>query len=727
MVVIGEGTWIEELMRLIVPARSRCNRLHLPSLLLAFAALLALAAPACNSANVASGLVAAEACHENSQCAQGLICALGACTVMCSTAADCVPAGECVFSNDTAACQYKPASCNEQSDCPAPLACASDYHCRNLCTTAAQCNMLGTTGDVCAKDKAGVHFCAPPSDVDGGVLADPPPPGANTAAPVMELDAGVSDGATSGDATTAGHDGGKMDGSPPADAFGDRTVTTHDGGTSDTGSDVSADAPLACNPTCTQMETCIGGASGPTCTPCGAEGLACCQGEQSCGANLSCTANGTCACGAANEACCTGTSCNSGLSCDTDDAGASTCACGEIGTRCCPGVDGGTASCSAGGTCAGSKCGCIVQFAAAGAGTSPGVVLRTDGTVWAAYPTTSTSPFTEMNGNSGPLVATFIAESGTSSSSIGCAIVSGGVWCFPTGETLTDSTDLGAGLGPGDTTSSPVQVLTPVSGGTPLASVMQISGGTSSASNFCAAASDGSAWCWGYGEYGQLGNGGTANSTLASQVMANADTPFADVAEVRIGFESSCARRTDGSVWCWGANSYGELGIPSASMASSYYPVQVPFAGTSAQTTATRLAAGSWETFCAIMQDTSVVCWGYNGSAQAGAPVSNSIGPTSVLVAAGSAPLTGIVDLAGDGSGSMCGKTTDLAVLCWGADSSSTPYPMAYENSAQTAAVGIVAPLSNDYFGLGYIDPDGLLISDGVSTGPVPPCTNLLQ
>jgi hypothetical protein len=649
-----------------------------------------------------------------------------------------VPSGECVFSNDTAACQYLPKSCTMQSDCPAPLACASDYHCRNLCTTAAGCNVLGITGDVCATDKAGVHFCAPPSDVDGGVLADPAPPGANTSAPVMELDAGVSDGAASSDAsgdTTIREVG-------PGDTGSDVSADVRLDVSGDTGSDVTIDAPpldapVVCSPPCAQGETCIGGDSGPTCIPCGTAGLVCCEG-QTCGANLSCSASGICECGAANEACCTGTSCNSGLSCETDDAGASTCACGEIGTRCCPGVDGGTASCSSGGTCAGSKCGCIVQFATGsyaqeygGTGSTPAVVLRTDGTVWASDETQfGGAGFVEIDGNAGPLLASSVALStsgvtNSPQSPIGCAIASGLVWCFPTGETLTDSTDLGAGLGPTDTTSSPVQVQTPVNGGTPLSNITQIAGGEpKSGSNFCAAASDGSAWCWGYGQDGELGNGTTANSSFASQVMANASTPFANIVEVRVGAEVSCARRTDGSVWCWGTNGEGELAVPSSTTPHNYYPIQIPFSGTTAQTTATRLAA-SLTTVCAIMQDTSVVCWGNNSYAQAGAPSSTLVvGPTSILVAAGGAPLTGIVDLAGDAE-SICAKTSDLALLCWGADASG-PYPAAYENSASTAVIGIVAPLSQSPWGLGYIDPDGLLVTGGTSGGPVPPCTNLL-
>jgi|HubBroStandDraft_1064217.scaffolds.fasta_scaffold02736_5 Regulator of Chromosome Condensation (RCC1) repeat protein len=682
-------------------------------------AAVALGAAACNSSSSAPGAAAAQECHVNSDCQSGLICALGECRAQCTTSADCQTGGTCIDNGDVAVCQYASVTpCTKESDCPAPLACASDYRCRNLCMTAADCNVLGIMGRVCAMDANGVDYCADPSQVNAaGVIDDPPPPGAPDTGVMEPFDATVAmmpDGATNDvssneSATNPGQDAAMSDASTA-------------------GTDANSDGPVTCSPSCTQGQTCIEGPSGPTCTPCGtAAGVICCDGQM-CGANLTCTSSGICGCGAANQPCCGGDTCTSSLTCAADDAGAggqSICACGEVGTRCCAGLDGGAPSCSVSGVCAGSNCTCIVQFAAAGSGSAPGVVLRTDGTVWAAG---STGAYAEMSGSSGPLVATAIAASEGYESSvvpIGCAIVSGGVWCFPVGGTLTDSTDLGAALGATDTTSSPVQVLTlPQGGAMPLTNVTQIAGGVPlGGSNFCAVTSDGSAWCWGWGQDGQLGNGGTGDSNVASQVMASAISPFTNVAEVRIGYDASCARRTDGSVWCWGLNPYDELGVPPTTT-QSYYPVQVPFSGSTAQRTATRIWGGRSETFCAIMQDTSVVCWGYNSNGQAGAP-SENVGPTSVLLSAGGAPLTTAVDLAGDGYNSMCAKTASLSILCWGADSGG-PYPAPYKNSAGTAAVGIVAPLSESQSGLGYIDPSGLLNAAGSSAGPVPPCTNLL-
>src|SRR5580658_8440944 len=175
---------------------------------------------ACSSSTV--GLAPDDGCTLNSQCATGLVCAFGRCSAACRTAADCM-GGECVFDATMhAVCQYSEAQlCEKQSDCPAPLACASDYRCRNLCADDADCNVLGINGRICARDANGVDYCAVPSEVSGGEIVALPPlnfipeeggPGVPDGAVVMGLDAGgtsdASDATIGAIPTEAGPDAG---------------------------------------------------------------------------------------------------------------------------------------------------------------------------------------------------------------------------------------------------------------------------------------------------------------------------------------------------------------------------------------------------------------------------------------------------------------------------------------------------------------------------------------
>ena len=63
---------------------------------------------------------------------------------------------------------------------------------------------------------------------------------------------------------------------------------------------------------------------------------------------------------------------------------------------------------------------------------------------------------------------------------------------------------------------------------------------------------------------------------------------------------------------CWGRNNYGQLG--DGTYTNSYTPVAV---GLPAGSTATALALGNSHS-CAILDDGSVHCWGYNGNGQLG-------------------------------------------------------------------------------------------------------------
>jgi alpha-tubulin suppressor-like RCC1 family protein len=112
----------------------------------------------------------------------------------------------------------------------------------------------------------------------------------------------------------------------------------------------------------------------------------------------------------------------------------------------------------------------------------------------------------------------------------------------------------------------------------------------------CAVKSDGTVWCWGYNNVGQLGNGTTTNASRPVQV-----TGLTNATQVASADTASCALKSDGTVWCWGG---GRLGNGSA--AGSTVPVQV-----SDLTTAIQIS-GKFQHFCALKSDQNVVCWGWN-------------------------------------------------------------------------------------------------------------------
>jgi len=74
----------------------------------------------------------------------------------------------------------------------------------------------------------------------------------------------------------------------------------------------------------------------------------------------------------------------------------------------------------------------------------------------------------------------------------------------------------------------------------------------------CAIKQDGSLWCWGANYYGQLGDGTNTNKNTPVQIMSSG------VVAVSLGGDYTCAIKQDGSLWCWGDNYYGQLGDGTA-------------------------------------------------------------------------------------------------------------------------------------------------------------------
>lgn len=81
----------------------------------------------------------------------------------------------------------------------------------------------------------------------------------------------------------------------------------------------------------------------------------------------------------------------------------------------------------------------------------------------------------------------------------------------------------------------------------------QVSAGES---HSCALTSGGDAYCWGYNEWGRLGDGTTTLSLVPKKVIGGLE-PYISISS---SVEHSCAMKNDGKVYCWGFGYYGNLG-----------------------------------------------------------------------------------------------------------------------------------------------------------------------
>ena len=124
---------------------------------------------------------------------------------------------------------------------------------------------------------------------------------------------------------------------------------------------------------------------------------------------------------------------------------------------------------------------------------------------------------------------------------------------------------------------------------------------------------DGTLWCWGYAagvSRGYLGDGTTNGSSVPIQIGTDTDW-----SSVSAGTNHTCAIKTDGSLYCWGSNYSGQIGIGSVDEVFGLgqdTPVQV---GTDSDWRS--VSAGSLNT-CAVKTNNDLYCWGINTNGQIG-------------------------------------------------------------------------------------------------------------
>jgi alpha-tubulin suppressor-like RCC1 family protein len=189
-----------------------------------------------------------------------------------------------------------------------------------------------------------------------------------------------------------------------------------------------------------------------------------------------------------------------------------------------------------------------------------------------------------------------------------------------------------------------------------------------SGADFTCAIVGGGVRCWGWGYDGALGGGGGQPDSAVPVTVSHAGAPLSGIVEIAAGglanggpYSHACARKDDGTVYCWGNNQAGQLGM--GSMGGILAPVVVPLGGP-----ATALALGELHS-CAALADGTAKCWGYNEAGQLGIG-SKDITPTPTLVQGlAGVEVTGLA--AGASHTCAIGKSGAIigAVRCWGDNS----------------------------------------------------------
>lgn len=190
----------------------------------------------------------------------------------------------------------------------------------------------------------------------------------------------------------------------------------------------------------------------------------------------------------------------------------------------------------------------------------------------------------------------------------------------------------------------------------------------------CALSDAGAVSCWGYNNFGQLGNGNQIDQPTPVPVTGLSG----GVAKIAAGKYHACAVTTGNALQCWGFNGGGRLG--DGGTAIQLTPVSVASLGNSVQAVAT----GDSHT-CALSTSGAVSCWGQNFGGLLPMPVPG-LGSSVLAISAG--------------ENHTCALAAGGNVLCWGENNSgqlgdgtldarATPTPVANLSSGmQTIAAG---------------------------------------
>jgi alpha-tubulin suppressor-like RCC1 family protein len=171
----------------------------------------------------------------------------------------------------------------------------------------------------------------------------------------------------------------------------------------------------------------------------------------------------------------------------------------------------------------------------------------------------------------------------------------------------------------------------------------------SDGSHTCGLKADGRIFCWGVNDKGQLGN----NSTEDSKEPVQESTAATDWIRVTSGTLHTCGVKTDGRLFCWGDNQYGQLG--TGSQVASKVPIQE----STAAADWAKVSSGGFST-CAIKRDGRLFCWGNDENNGPPRIFAASLDPIPENKSATDWAEVSV------GLGNSCAIKTDGRLFCWG-------------------------------------------------------------
>jgi alpha-tubulin suppressor-like RCC1 family protein len=142
----------------------------------------------------------------------------------------------------------------------------------------------------------------------------------------------------------------------------------------------------------------------------------------------------------------------------------------------------------------------------------------------------------------------------------------------------------------------------------------------SGSSTTCAITRTSEAYCWGYGQFGQLGTGRSMETERTPARVSDNRSYRA----ISVGGSHACGLTVDYALYCWGANDMGQLAgrtgerctIPNSDTVHDLPCTTSPTASARGHSFRT-VSAGEWHT-CALDSNAAAYCWGRNALGQGG-------------------------------------------------------------------------------------------------------------